>query len=112
MSSSTVDPTTEPEPVWHQSACILCSINCGIEVKLDGRRFARIRGDKSHPTSEGYTCEKALRLDHYQSSTDRLTSPLRRRDDGTFEAIDWDTAIAAIAQRFTAIEDADGGGQV
>ncbi len=94
---------------WHQTACILCSINCGIEVKLDGRRFARIRGDKTHPTSEGYTCEKALRLDHYQSSTDRLTSPMRRRDDGTFEAIDWDTAIAEIAERFRAVADAHGG---
>src|SRR5436190_223829 len=42
---------------WHQTACILCSVNCGIEVRLDGRRFARIRGDKAHPTSRGYTCE-------------------------------------------------------
>ena len=112
MAAPTVDPTAAPEPEWHQSACILCSINCGIEVKLDGRRFARIRGDKSHPTSEGYTCEKALRLDHYQSSTDRLTSPLRRRADGTFEEIDWDTAIAEIAERFTAVKERHGGEKI
>ncbi len=31
---------------WRQTACILCSVNCGIEVKLDGRRIARVRGDK------------------------------------------------------------------
>ena len=55
------------DQAWHQTACILCSINCGIEVRLDGRRFARVRGDKSHPGSGGYTCEKALRLDHYQN---------------------------------------------
>jgi anaerobic selenocysteine-containing dehydrogenase len=97
------------DETWHQTACILCSINCGIEVKLDGRRFARIRGDKSHPTSEGYTCEKALRLDHYQSSKDRITSPLRRRPDGTFEEIDWDTAIAEVAGRFAEVRDAHGG---
>ena len=94
---------------WHQSACILCSINCGIEVRLDGRRFARIRGDKAHPGSRGYTCEKALRLDHYQNQSGRLTSPLRRRDDGTFEEIDWDTAIAEIAARALAIKAEHGG---
>ena len=84
---------------WHKTACILCSVNCGIEVRLDGRRIERVRGDKAHPTSQGYTCEKALRLDHYQNGHHRLTSPLRRRADGTFEKIDWDTAIAEIAER-------------
>ncbi len=70
---------------WHTTACILCSVNCGIEVRLDGRRIARVRGDKAHPASQGYTCEKALRLDHYQNGRHRLTTPLRRRADGTFE---------------------------
>lgn len=97
------------EDGWHQTACILCSINCGIEVRLDGRRFERIRGDKAHPASQGYTCEKALRLDHYQNGGRRLTSPLRRRPDGTFEEIDWDTAIREVAQRFKAVRDAYGG---
>jgi anaerobic selenocysteine-containing dehydrogenase len=94
---------------WHKTACILCSINCGIEVRLDGRRFERIRGDKDHPLSKGYTCEKALRLDHYQNGRHRLTSPLRRRADGTFEEIDWDTAIHEVATKLAAIRDAHGG---
>jgi anaerobic selenocysteine-containing dehydrogenase len=98
--------TTAPE--WQATACILCSINCGIEVRLDGRRIERVRGDKAHPASQGYTCEKALRLDHYQSSRDRLTSPLRRRPDGTFEPIDWDTAITEIAARLEAVRDEHG----
>ncbi|MCU1427167.1 MAG: oxidoreductase [Actinomycetia bacterium] len=96
-------------PEWQQTACILCSVNCGIEVRLDGRHFARVRGDKAHPTSRGYTCEKALRLDHYANSRDRLTSPLRRRPDGTYEEIDWDAAISEIAQRFAAVRDTHGG---
>lgn len=33
----------------------------------DDRRLTRIRGDRAHPASQGYTCNKALRLDHYQS---------------------------------------------
>ena len=98
------------ETPWHPTACILCECNCGIEVQLggDGRSFAKIRGDKRHPASAGYTCNKALRLDHYQNA-DRLTTPLRRRPDGTFEAVDWDTAIAEIAGRLTAIQQSHGG---
>ncbi|MCU1648407.1 MAG: Formate dehydrogenase [Nocardia sp.] len=84
---------------WRPTACILCECNCGIQVLLgpDGRSFEKIRGDKLHPASAGYTCNKALRLDHYQNGrTGRITAPLRRRPDGEFEEIDWDTAISEI----------------
>jgi anaerobic selenocysteine-containing dehydrogenase len=94
---------------WKQTACILCSINCGIEVEVEGRRLSRIRGDRAHPGSQGYTCEKALRLDHYQNARDRLTTPLRRRADGTFEPIDWDTAIREVAEKLGAVKRAHGG---
>jgi anaerobic selenocysteine-containing dehydrogenase len=94
---------------WHQTACILCECNCGIEVELEGRRFARIRGDKEHPASQGYTCNKALRLDHYQNGRHRLTAPLKRQPSGSYMEIDWDTAIAEIAERFQAVRDTYGG---
>jgi anaerobic selenocysteine-containing dehydrogenase len=97
---------------WKSSACILCECNCGIEVQLggdDGRRFVRIRGDDAHPGSEGYVCEKAARLDFYQNGPHRLTKPLRRRADGTFEEIDWNTAIREVAARFAAVRAAHGG---
>ncbi len=95
---------------WHPTACILCECNCGIEVLLDERRFARIRGDRQHPASQGYTCNKALRLDHYQNGRGgRLTAPLRRTADGGFEEVDWDTAISEISARLLAIRDAHGG---
>ena len=97
---------------WHPTACILCECNCGLEVQLggdDGRRLVKLRGDKRHPISQGYACEKPHRLDHYQNGDDRLTTPLRRRDDGTFEPIDWDTAITEVAQRLCAVRDAHGG---
>lgn len=97
---------------WKTTACILCECNCGIEVQVggqDGRELIRFRGDKAHPASQGYACEKPQRLNYYQNGRDRLTSPLRRRSDGSFEAISWDVAIAEVAQRLATVRDDHGG---
>jgi formate dehydrogenase len=94
---------------WAPTACILCECNCGIEVELEGRTLQRIRGDKAHRGSQGYTCNKAMRLDRYQNGPHRLASPLRRRPDGTYEEVDWETAIAEVAARLAALRDEHGG---
>jgi len=94
---------------WRQTACNLCYINCGIEVITEGRRMVKIRGDKLHPDTKGYACQKAQRLDYYQNQADRLTTPLRRRSDGSFEPIGWDTAISEIAERLKRIRSTYGG---
>ncbi len=97
---------------WKPTACILCECNCGLEVELGGeggRHLVKIRGDRRHPASQGYACEKPHRLDHYQNGRDRLTRPLRRRTDGTFETIDWDTAIREVAARLATVRDTWGG---
>jgi formate dehydrogenase len=97
---------------WQPTACILCECNCGIVVHTEDRTLAKIRGDKDHPASQGYTCNKALRLDHYQNNAGRLTSPMRRRADGSYEEIDWDTAISEVADGFRRIRDAHGGDKI
>jgi anaerobic selenocysteine-containing dehydrogenase len=100
---------TQLTNLWRQTACNLCYINCGIEVITEGRRMVKIRGDKAHPDTRGYACQKAQRLDYYQNLADRLTTPLRRRADGSFESISWETAIAEIAERLTQIRARHGG---
>ncbi|WP_328834955.1 molybdopterin-dependent oxidoreductase [Streptomyces europaeiscabiei] len=94
---------------WHNTACILCENNCGIQIQTDGRRFAKIRGDKEHAATIGYTCNKALRLDHYQNGVERLTTPLRREADGSFTPVDWDTAVREISARLKSVRDTHGG---
>ncbi|MEM6724503.1 MAG: molybdopterin-dependent oxidoreductase [Bacteroidota bacterium] len=93
----------------HKSACILCSINCGIEITVDeNRQFTKIVGDKEHPFSQGYICQKATRLNYYQNQ-ERLTSPLKRNGQGAFEPISWDQAIQEIADKFMDVRDTYGG---
>src|SRR5277367_5990487 len=97
---------------WQKTICILCSVNCGIEVKLEGRHITRVHGNREHVASQGYACEKAQRIDYYQNGRDRLTSPMRRRPDGTFEEIDWDTAIREVAAGFLKVREQFGGASI
>jgi anaerobic selenocysteine-containing dehydrogenase len=99
---------------WKSTACVLCSLNCGVKVQLteDGRSIARTRGDEAHPGSRGYLCNKASRLNYYQNRADRLLSPMRRCSDGSYEAIDWDTAIGEIAAKLAAVRDTHGGDKI
>lgn len=94
----------------HKTACILCSVNCGINIEVDTatKEFIKITGDKDHPTSQGYICQKATRLNYYQNQK-RLTAPLRKKADGTFEEISWDTAIQEIADKLVHVRDTYGG---
>ncbi len=99
-----VDPKLE----YHKTVCVLCSNNCGVEVRLDDREITRVRGNKAHLASKGYTCEKALRINHYQNNTGRLSSPMKRMPDGSYLAVDWDTAIAEIVAEMKALGDEHG----
>jgi len=92
-----------------QTACILCSRNCGLRVETEGNLIGSVRGDESHPMSKGYLCQKAARLAHYQEHADRLDHPLRREPDGTFVRVGWSEALADIAARLIAIREKHGG---
>lgn len=104
-------PSQAQDP-WKSTACILCSVNCALHVQVAEGHFTKIKGDKTNPRSKGYTCEKPARLDHYQNHGDRLTRPLRRRGDGTFEEVDWETAIREVAARLAEIRDTVGGEKI
>jgi len=96
----------------HPTACTLCYANCGILAETENGHITKVRGDKAHPASRGYLCNKASRLDYYQNGRDRISSPLRRKADGSFEEIDWDTAITEVAERFKQIRDNHGGDKI
>src|SRR6516225_5855403 len=98
-----------PVGEWRKTACNLCYINCGIEVLIEEGRIAKVRGDRANPKSQGYLCNKASRIPYYAHHRDRLTTPLRRRADGGFDAIDWDTAITEIAAKLRALVERHGG---
>jgi len=78
------------------TACCLCSHNCGLKVDIKGNKIVEIRADESNPFSHGYSCNKAYAIDKYVSHKQRVTQPMKRLPDGSFENISWDQAIAEI----------------
>lgn len=90
------------ENCQHTTACNLCSRNCGITITTEGRHFIKIKGDETHPMTQGYICQKAARLEHYQNHADRLTQPLKKEPDGSFSAIGWHQALTEISQKLIA----------
>jgi len=83
----------------HPTACILCSINCGITIEVDKQQFVKIKGDENNPKSEGYICQKAARLNYYQNHLGRLTQPLSKNKDGEYTEISWGKAIKEVAEK-------------
>ncbi|MCY4565482.1 MAG: hypothetical protein OXE40_13530, partial [Gammaproteobacteria bacterium] len=60
---------------WKPTACNLCYANCGVLARMDeetGRVIEKIKGDREHPVSKGYLCNKASRINYYQNNRDRL----------------------------------------
>jgi len=97
---------------WKPTACLVCGNSCGLEVQVKDDKIAKVRGDKNNPASKGYVCNKAQYNPQYQSHALRVLSPLRRRDNGSFEEIDWDTATGEIADKLNKIIEERGGKSV
>ncbi len=85
------------------TVCVLCSHNCGIRVDVHDGRIVDVRADETNPISKGYICNKAFSIQHYVEHGDRVPYPMRRRPDGGFDEIDWDTAINEIAAKLAAV---------
>ncbi len=109
-----VDPSISRTPLPTSgrdlpTVCVLCSHNCGIRVDVEDGRITKVVADDRNPITRGYLCNKAFSVGHYVDHAQRVQHPLRRRPDGSFERIDWDTAIAEIAAKLGAIRDTHGG---
>jgi len=96
---------------WQPTACVLCACNCGVEVLVADGSITRVKGDRAHPASKGYACEKAQRLAYYQNNP-RILSPLRRTPTGDYEEVDWDTAIAEVAAGLSRVREEHGGASI
>lgn len=108
MSVAPSDPSAEQRVTY----CRICEPMCGLIATVADGRLVSLRPDQDHPLSRGRACPKGIAFTDVQNDPDRVLDPLRRRPDGTFEKVSWDTALSDIATRLSAIIAAHGGASV
>jgi thiosulfate reductase/polysulfide reductase chain A len=86
----------ESKPV----VCTGCAQQCGLLAHIEDGRVTRLIGDREHPSSRGFICQKGANahLLHYDPA--RLHQPLKRvgpRGGGDWEPIEWNRALDEIA---------------
>jgi ferredoxin-nitrate reductase len=104
-----VDERTEEEPdKWVQSACVLCSNGCGMDIGVKDGRIVGVRGRAVDAVNHGRLGPKGLHGWVANNSKDRLTKPLIRKK-GNLEEATWDEAMELIVQKSKAIIEKDTG---
>src|SRR4051794_26551076 len=83
---------------WVQSACVLCSNDCGIDIAVKGGRIVGVRGRADDRVNHGRLGPKGLYGWQANNSPDRLTEPLVRRN-AELEPATWDEAMGLVVER-------------
>jgi anaerobic selenocysteine-containing dehydrogenase len=97
----------DPDAHTVRSFCRICTTLCGILVDVAGDQVVRVRGDKDHPFSRGYTCPKGRSLPQMHHHRERLERPLLRIGDRLVPA-PWSECLDDLAERLQAILDRHG----
>src|SRR2546423_2631228 len=83
---------------WVQSACVLCSNGCGMDVAVAGGRLVGVRGRAQDRVNHGRLGPKGLFGWQANGAPDRLTTPLMRVG-AELREVSWDTAMDAVVRR-------------
>jgi len=85
----------QEELVYH--TCPLCEATCGLELTVTNNQVTRIKGDRNDVLSQGHFCPKGGSLADLHADTDRLRSPIIRKEK-KWQKASWDEAFAAVQQ--------------
>ncbi|CEL10262.1 Putative Nitrate reductase [Aspergillus calidoustus] len=83
---------------WVQSACVLCSNGCGLDIGVKKGRVVGVRGRTVDRVNKGRLGPKGLNGWVSINHPDRLKHPLIRRN-GKLERASWDEAMSLIVDR-------------
>ena len=87
----------EPEK-WIQSACVLCSNDCGLDIGVKDGKIVGVRGRVEDRVNKGRLGPKGLHGWVANQSPNRLTKPLIRKN-GKLQEVSWDEAMDVITKR-------------
>ncbi|MBD2665681.1 NarB protein [Richelia sinica FACHB-800] len=98
-----------------KTLCPYCGVGCGLEASppaqhgkatnrdSQGTPIWRVRGDKSHPSSQGMVCVKGATISE-SLDKNRLHYPMVRNSlDAEFRRVSWDEALHIITNRIQTV---------
>lgn len=93
---------------WVQSACVLCSNGCGLDIGVKNGKIVGVRGRADDRINHGRLGPKGLHGWVANHSADRLTRPLIRKGskpNGRFREASWDEAMDLVVKQSKKIID-------
>jgi len=87
-----------------RTICGYCGCGCGLYLGVRGDKIVRVRGDSASPVSQGSLCVKGRFGYQFINHSDRLTTPLIKRND-QFEEATWDEALDLVASKFREVQE-------
>jgi anaerobic selenocysteine-containing dehydrogenase len=94
-------------PHQARSYCRVCTTQCGIIVDLDGERIVKVRGDREHPLTKGYTCPKGRAIGALHHHPAAITRPMMRKG-GELLAVSWSECLNDLAVKLRSLIDTHG----
>jgi len=98
-----LDPTVDVAAVeWRQSACVLCSNGCALDIGVHEGRIVGVRGREIDRVNRGRLGPKGLYGWQANNAEDRLKRPLVR-EGGELVETDWDTALTRLVDKLRSV---------
>lgn len=91
------DGLRDEDVAWVESACVLCSNGCGLDIAVKDGRMVGVRGRANDRINHGRLGPKGLHGWKANNAPDRLTTPLVRRN-GSLQPATWDEALDLVVE--------------
>ena len=92
------DAAAAPTRTAH-SLCNACSSKCGFTAYVADGKLGKLIADPNHPYAKGKLCARGYGYSQVAYSPDRLSTPLKKGQNGRFQEISWEQAYSEIAQK-------------
>ena len=87
----------------HLTFCRICECLCGLIATVENDEIVDLRPNPDHPITQGFSCPKGLSMRQVTHHPERILYPQRKKADGSFERVSWETALKEIGERLNSI---------